>query len=112
MLQKLWRGELSLPLTYWVFGVAGGWLVTLLVFALFGVLEASSDLQDAASQITGYLITCVTFLLYFVWVNVGIWRSASRHPNAWGTVAKVMVVFGVLRFISAFATGVTSAMGQ
>ena len=73
-IQKLWRGELSLPVTYWVFGVLGGGMVSVLSIAL--LTAAASDDFRAAEQVGGTLAVLTLFVGYMTWVNVGIWRRA------------------------------------
>lgn len=97
-----WRGDLSLGLSYWVNGVLGTWFV-----ALLGTIVGSGAVLD----VTPLTLTAALSLFLFaaaivvsVWQFVGIWRSASNHVSrggtgAWATVAKVMVVLGLLKCV-------------
>jgi hypothetical protein len=44
------------------------------------------------------IVSLFSYILLYIpleiWQLVGIWRSAERHPTAWGTAAKVIVGFG------------------
>lgn len=95
-----WRGQLSLPVSYWVNG-------TLLTLVLAGALTATqnSDLAHSLGRQPTGLVILSSFLLTIgcaIWQGVGIWRSAEKHPSrggssGWATAAKVMVVLGVIR---------------
>lgn len=91
----MWRGEQSLAMTYWVFGVLGG-----LVFrVIFEVLDRHvfhiSAMKGGEAL---YLLALLLFFVYFIIVYVGIWRSAGRYegPGAWTVLARVLVVLGTL----------------
>lgn len=96
-----WRGELSLGVSYW----ANGLLATFLVLFAANTLVA---LQDSASlKLVAFLsvLLYVTAIIASVWQMVGIWRSASNHvsrggSSVWATLAKVAVVFGVIRVLA------------
>ncbi len=96
-----WRGELSLGVSYW----ANGLLATFLVLFAANTLVA---LQDSASlKLVAFLsvLLYVTAIIASVWQMVGIWRSASNHvsrggSSVWATLAKVVVVFGVIRVLA------------
>lgn len=96
-----WRGELSLGVSYW----ANGLLATFLVLFAANTLVA---LQDSASlKLVAFLsvVLYVTAIIASVWQMVGIWRSASNHvsrggSSVWATLAKVAVVFGVIRVLA------------
>ena len=85
LIGRLWRGEVSLGETYWIWGI----LVNLLI--RFG----ASDLHEVAP------VLGVVPLAYQVFILVAIWRSATRYrgPQLWGMLAKIVVVFNVLIFV-------------
>lgn len=98
-----WRGQLSLPVSYWV----NGFLLTFLLVRSFTAIETSDLAEGLGAHSTGLLLLS-TFLLTIacsVWQGVGVWRSADRHPSrggskGWATVAKVMVVLGLIRTLA------------
>ena len=52
---------------------------------------------------TFFLLYFVFFIVAFVWINVGIWRSATNYAkkkSIWGGVAKVLVILSVLNSIA------------
>jgi hypothetical protein len=97
-----WRGELSLPLSYWVNGA----LVTVLVVTAFSVLGESDYLKTSGPLGSGIWILAALMFLWSltIWQLVGVWRSADNSASrggssAWASVAKVMVVLGALRLV-------------
>lgn len=97
-----WRGDLSLPKSYWVNGV----LATIVVMA---ALTVASPLIDPTRSTVGAAIGLSLVWLFVcavgVWQLVGIWRSAGKHKTFggsgfWANVARAMVVFGWLNLIN------------
>jgi hypothetical protein len=104
MMFRLWRGELALGITFWLFGFGGGLFLGL---PLFAAILALTDVPDETSALI-FVAALGFFLVYLIWVSVGIWRSASRYQgdSIWIVCAKstvcaeglmiVLLVFGVL----------------
>lgn len=95
-----WRGELSLPVSYWINVAVVGGMINLLALAIGG----SSDLwaTNAVATVTGIVGAWSTVLVVGVWQLVGTWRSAERHESRGGTrfwagVARVMVALIALQ---------------
>lgn len=86
----LWRGDVPLVKTYWLFGVVVG-----ICFAItFAFIEYQSE---GLSEGFGPLFIIGLIVLYFVYVafiNVAIWRSSNKYkgPRQWAILAKVMVI--------------------
>lgn len=96
LLVRLWRGDVALRITYWVAGVLGGLIGTIL--ASIAILSGSLVLQ------------LVAFLLlagHYVFMVVAIWRSAGKYTGnkIWAHLARISLVLGFLR---AFASLVNS----
>lgn len=90
LVRALWRGDLSLVKTYWLFGV----LVGVCYFMVFAYIEyQSSGLSEGLGPafIIGLM---VSYFLYVMFINIAIWRSASKYrgPKYWAILAKVMVL--------------------
>ena len=92
-----WRGQLTLPVSYWI---NGGLLFTVTNVVINILLEvignSSSSLQLISAAVVGGLIL---ILAIRVWSLVGIWRSAGRHVARggsafWAGMARFMVVLG------------------
>lgn len=98
-----WRGELSLPVSYWL----NGWGTTLLLTALIYVANKVLDdvsLRAAASAAIG-LNTLL--LLATCWSSVGTWRSAGYHVSrggagGWAVTVQFLVVIGAIGTVTNF----------
>lgn len=92
-LGQLWRGEVALVKTYWIYGV-------LVSFLLNGaVLLISRNLVGITGAPWLLLVFWAISILYTLFIAVAIWRSADKYPGqkVWAILAKVMVVLSVLR---------------
>ena len=95
-----WKGELSLPFSYWVIGTALG---TVLVFSA-GFLVQLLDSFTPSITFTAWstLLMYPALWVLLLWIYVGIWNSATNYMAAgkskvWGNLAKLGVVFGLLQ---------------
>ena len=100
-LVRHWRGELSLPVSYWVNGSLIGLVYGLL---LKGANAAIDNIEGLGARSVGVL-TLAMFLglaALGTWQLVGIWRSACKHAarggsRGWAITAQVLVILGALR---------------
>jgi hypothetical protein len=97
-LGRHWRGHLSLPQTYWLNGFLTNMAIGALGLAFMTLEQTGKSLRLIAM---GFLLYVLLLLIARSWSLVGIWRSAGRHAArggtaGWGTVARIMVVIGVL----------------
>jgi RDD family len=102
-----WRGELSLPVSYWVngavLGFAGGFAIGFLNAFIYRGSEGRPLLW-----LSSLVAIWLGLILLTAWQSVGVWRSANHYRQGgnafWGTAAQVMMVIGVLqvgyRFVS------------
>ena len=83
---KLWRGEYSLAVSYWIFGALGNLLMAI-PLALIDI-SSSTEKQWLLSGIT----LAITIL-----VNIGIWRSANNYLGfkLWKILAKIAVIISI-----------------
>jgi hypothetical protein len=93
-----WRGDLSLPVSYWINSVLGT-IGVILGFACVGLLTAPADspLIFAVAISVAWLFAIATTL----WQLVGVWRSAGKHKGRggsgfWAGTARLMVILGFL----------------
>ena len=93
--RSLWRGEMPLIVTYWLYGVLGS---VLLNVPLIVAEEYSVDSPAGTLAVFGYSLIV---LAYSVFVAVAIWRAATRHEGSrlWAGLAKVVVILGLARFV-------------
>lgn len=94
-----WRGNLPLPLSYWI----NGSLVAGLTLALTGLARSRIEQGDTSLRLAsaGVLGLMLLGLVVWLWSAVGIWRSAGRHVGRggsafWAFAARAMVVLGAL----------------
>jgi hypothetical protein len=101
-----WRGELSLPVSYWVNGLLAGLAAVLIAAAINTSVNFKDDFQPGLALSAEVVIWATTSLIA-IWRLVGLWRSATNYQRAlkifWGTVAKVLVVVGVAEALASFA---------
>jgi hypothetical protein len=95
-----WRGDLSLPVSYWI----NDFVATIAVSVFFRNVRTFISLSDGpvvyAATIT--LISLVVIAVS-VWQFVGIWRSAGKHRarggrRFWAWAARFAVFTGFLGF--------------
>ena len=106
-LVRQWRGEFSLPVSYWVNGA----LVTLAIIPVLSAINNSKFSDGFGIYGTGLWIL---FVLGFVaaltvWQAIGTWRSAEKHvvrggSAGWAVTARVMIVLGTIQAAGAFVT--------
>lgn len=82
---KLIKGRYGLPVTFWIWGVIGVFLLTNFMTAVFSV--AGSD--------TFVLVCIFAFIVYVSVVLIGVWRAVGVEKSAgtWGALARVFVIF-------------------
>ena len=94
-----WRGELSLPKSYWVNGLVFGFLAGTAIVALSYAVNSRGEAQPVVWMAT-LIGTWVVIALLTMWQTVGIWRSATHYRMSggsfWGGLAKTVTVLGVI----------------
>jgi hypothetical protein len=109
---RYWRGEYSLGVSYWLFGLIGNIAVSVIVAGIVSLFRTERGYEPRA--ILGSIV-CVwlVIILFIVWQVAGVWRSANRliarrqavgKRAGWATVAKVVVVLGLLSSLNTFFT--------
>lgn len=103
---RLWRGQISLDMTYWVWGVLfGGFLRR--------VLETLSLLYTSARTPGSISAFEVLSFVYYGYISVAIWRSSGRYPGRriWIVLARLSVVLGVIfTLIATFNPGLIALL--
>lgn len=110
-LVRHWRGQLSLPVSYWLNSVLLALVLSLIALWLVGIAETSGMSLRALSGI--YLAYLIWAGLLWLWSIVGVWRSADRHEErggspGWATTARIVIIFGAF---AAFAQSSDRALG-
>lgn len=96
---KFWRGDVRLVISYWVFGIIG---LRILSIPLV-IIEKEGLLDENVDQF--YWEVDLAIFLYFlalvtcnVFIFVGIWRSANNYsgPEVWARLAQGAIILGVI----------------
>jgi len=102
-----WRGELPLPVSYWILVV----LLGLVVVYLCGVAADALAAVDIGPLAIGlYVVALITLLLAITaWQLVGTWRSAGNYMKSsktpfWGGLARFVVIIACIRAAVDFYT--------
>lgn len=98
-LRDHWRGNLSLPISFWVNGSCTAVIVAVLTLYVTGELDYS-DLSEASWMRATLTLYCVS-LIISLWSIVGIWRSATSYQLTggalkWSLTAKLLALLGAL----------------
>ena len=99
--RRLVNGSYGLPVTFWLFGVGGTFLLGV-VFVLAGanlpdywllasIGPFSTAVESSVSRAPEF---AVSVFLYAAATKIGVWRAASayRGPPVWGVLAKLVVL--------------------
>lgn len=112
-----WRGNLTLPVSYWINGSLVTALVAGLLFAINVQLNASSSSLRTVSAAA--IVLALLGFGVWIWTAVGIWRSASKHAGrggsaVWANIARGMIVLGALNYSAQLARSLPqlAEMGQ
>ena len=97
---RFFRGNLSLPLSYWGFLFSFGVVVSV----IFLILEKNKN-----EELIGlFSIICIGI---YVYLYIGTWRSAQNYKKekikkklsyGWGIAAQVAMVLGIVQFLNEF----------
>ncbi len=94
-----WRGELSLPQSYWVNGILIGLPFNLYFRAIDAMFEANPP-QSPSTYISWFLLPLIATFPVLIWQGVGIWRSAGKRIEAgqsgWAWVARIVILLNAL----------------
>jgi hypothetical protein len=104
-----WRGELSLPVSYWINN-------TLLSLGLVALLTGAPwrEFVDKSPRLYSAAIAAIWSLLAVItiWQVVGTWRSANAYVKArrqrlWGMFAKIALIISLVASVKEFVfTGI------
>lgn len=103
-----WRGELSLPVSYWINGAVGTVITSILLLIVTSSVNSEDDFHPSIAFATLLFVWLASFA-FVTWQMVGIWGSATVYQRTnpakfWGGIAKVAVVVGALRVLAEFGT--------
>ncbi len=109
VIKRLWRGEVRLVMTYWVYGLIGFFVYSVVAGALIGFLFLWSDISNE----TLANLAPFSIIPYDVFFFFAIWRSASNYegPVIWSVLAKASVVIGIIVTIGELILATTALVG-
>ena len=92
---EFYDGRLSLPHSYWIFGLA----YSILVGVILGILTISFGLPDKAINVLA--------LPWVIFISIGVWRSSDiyKGPKFWAILAKIAVVLGLIQSVASILAG-------
>ncbi len=101
----LWRGDMPLAKTFWIFGFAVNLLLNFTSSYIF--LQQEIILSTIIGRVL-LLLLIVFCIIYNPFILIAIWRSAKKYqgPNVYGMLARIMVIIGwggYFRSLSEFA---------
>jgi hypothetical protein len=120
VIARHWQGELPLWASYWIFGFLGNVAVALIPIAAVAIFNTDKG-YDPSSIFYATIVVWAGALLVAVWQMLGVWRSATRYTAAraqlgqralWGTLAKIVIILGVLRLAGAVASEGLPQLGE
>ncbi len=101
---RLFRGDVSLPRTYWIYGGVVG--------AGFGIVQIAIeanyvDLISTEGGSLGILAFYWFAVGYSLFIFVAIWRSAGKYEGnrSWAALARLMVILGAISVAGGFVSG-------
>ena len=100
-----WRGDLSLPVSYWIIGFFGNISAMVIVAIIVAASQASTYNPSLIFAVQVGIWGSIGVIL--TWQLVGVWRSANAYikagrPVVWAGLAKLMVVLGFLSSVGTF----------
>jgi hypothetical protein len=102
-----WRGDLSLPISFWIDGVAFGLVWRLLLYSLLSY-QPMVGLRSGTWTILGVAFSGIVATILTLWTVVGIWRSSRAYdgPAVWPMLARIAAVLTAIMSLVQFALAV------
>ncbi len=104
---KHWRGELSLPVSYWL----NSFLANIFAVTIIVIIGAYMEHSLNPFLILSGLVFIYSMLMAItVWQVTGTWRSADNHKErtgrkGWAIAAQIMIILGVIQSVKVFTDG-------
>ena len=93
VMANLLKGNYGLSMTYWGAGVGGGIIISGTFLVLAYATKSNPVIQ----------IGLLCMLYWTIFVSISIWQAATKYQgrSTWSLLAKIAVVLGLLKTISA-----------
>ena len=97
LIKALWRGDISLAKTFWLFGFG----VNLLLTVVFLYLNSQPAILSNALGRIFFFSLVAFYVIYGSFVLIAIWRSANKYQGLQriSILAKIMVIIGWARYL-------------
>ena len=97
-LVKLFKGDVPLVITYWIFGVLIGGVLVRGGYAILEYNYASLAISEAG--IWFFRVISWLIIVYSVFILIAIWRSAGKYNgnSAWSILARTVVIINIITF--------------
>lgn len=110
-----WRGELSLPRSYWLNNFLVATPLAMLLTGLMSWISVKGDSLQVSAIVV--LVGFPLLLSLDVWCLVGAWRSASNYLRGqgsllWGWLARISLVLGTLQLAASVMFGLLPSLGE
>jgi hypothetical protein len=98
LIKDLWRGDVPLVKSYWLFGVVVG--------IFFRIIFAYIEYQAAIFYTALGAIFIFAFIIfvfaYSIFISFAIWKSANKYQGQqrYAILAKISVIIGVIMIIA------------
>jgi len=96
-LSRHWRGQLSLPVAFWV-----NYIVLGAIYFVIGKIMESNEVGDSVG-----MPFMLILLPIVIWQCVGAWRSAGNRGGFWGVAVKGCVAIGLLETVVGYGILIT-----
>ena len=99
LILALWRGDVPLVRSYWLFGVVAGLFFNI----AFMYIEYQNAVFSTGVGLIFVLALVVFVFTYSVLIFVAIWRSSNKYKGLqrYAILAKLAVILGVMALIKA-----------
>ena len=98
VMRALWRGEIDLPITFWIFGVL---IQDLVIWRIGDYIISMSGAPFLVAAYTAFELGCTAFMI------VAIWRSAGNYKGraVWAILARIFCVVNAGAIVLGFVVG-------
>ena len=102
-----WRGDVSLPMSFWINGVLFGLVWRLVPYSLL-FYQRTAALRSGTWTILGLIFCGIVGAVLTIWTIVGIWRSAGAYDGSavWPMLARIAAVLMAIMSLVEFALAV------
>lgn len=96
-LVRLFRGDIDLWVTFWVFGVSVSIFYKLIITLL--IVNSQAVLEVGGRGL--FIIVLLVGLVYQPFIWIAVWRSANKYKgfSLWAFLAKFSVILGIVSTI-------------